>query len=84
VPALSFPRRGFASPRCIAHHARMAFPTISTPCVRNCTLDREGICLGCHRTLDEIMRWRDLGEAERLRLMREVLPARAARADAPA
>ena len=53
--------------------------TISSPCIRTCTLDHDQVCLGCHRTLEEIVRWRELGEAERLRLMREVLPSRANR-----
>lgn len=57
----------------------MEVRAVSTPCVRTCTLDRENVCLGCHRTLDEIVRWRELGEAERLRLMRDVLPLRATR-----
>ena len=51
---------------------------VSTPCIRTCTLDRDGVCIGCRRTVDEIIRWRDMGEAERLRLMRDVLPLRAA------
>lgn len=68
----------FAPRARIAHHARMASPSpVSTPCIRTCTLDRDGVCMGCHRTLDEIVRWRDMGEAERLRLMRDVLPLRA-------
>ena len=55
----------------------MDVPPASTPCIRVCTLDRDGVCIGCHRTVEEIIRWRDMGEAERLRLMREVLPSRA-------
>ena len=51
---------------------------VSTPCIRTCTLDRDGVCIGCRRTVDEIIRWRDMGEAERLRLMRDVLPLRTA------
>jgi predicted Fe-S protein YdhL (DUF1289 family) len=51
----------------------------STPCNRTCSLDRDGVCLGCHRTVDEIVRWREMDEAERLRMMREVLPLRAKR-----
>lgn len=57
----------------------MEIATASTPCIRACTLDREGVCLGCHRTVDEIIRWREMDEAERLRLMRDVLPLRAKR-----
>lgn len=76
MPALSFFGRRFAPAAGIAHHVRMDASPISTPCTRVCTLDRDGMCIGCHRTVDEIVRWRDMGEAERLRLMREVLPLR--------
>lgn len=30
---------------------------IESPCVRNCTLNKEKVCIGCWRTLDEIMAW---------------------------
>jgi predicted Fe-S protein YdhL (DUF1289 family) len=55
----------------------MKTATASTPCTRVCALDRDGVCLGCHRTVDEIVRWRDMDESERQRLMRDVLPLRA-------
>jgi len=28
-----------------------------SPCVRNCCLDSNDICLGCFRSMDEIMMW---------------------------
>lgn len=28
-----------------------------SPCVRNCCLTPEDICLGCFRSLDEILQW---------------------------
>ncbi|UGA56132.1 DUF1289 domain-containing protein [Vibrio sp. VB16] len=28
-----------------------------SPCIRHCCLDEEDICLGCHRSLSEIMQW---------------------------
>lgn len=28
-----------------------------SPCVRNCCLDEQDVCLGCGRTLDEIKIW---------------------------
>lgn len=31
--------------------------TLNSPCVRNCCLDPNDICLGCFRSLDEIMQW---------------------------
>ena len=47
----------------------------STPCIGICRVER-GHCIGCLRTLPEIAAWGRMSEAERLRIMREVLPAR--------
>lgn len=42
----------------------------STPCVNICRLDPQtGLCAGCGRTLDEIARWGEISEDERLALM---------------
>jgi predicted Fe-S protein YdhL (DUF1289 family) len=51
---------------------------ILTPCIGVCELDDAGLCRGCHRTVDEIASWSALGDAERTRIMNEVLPLRAA------
>jgi predicted Fe-S protein YdhL (DUF1289 family) len=29
----------------------------ASPCVRNCCLDDEDVCMGCGRRLDEILAW---------------------------
>lgn len=47
-----------------------------TPCIGVCRLDERGYCIGCLRTGDEIARWRGMNDGERLRVMRDVLPAR--------
>jgi len=39
------------------------------PCVRNCCLDESDICLGCERSLTEILNWRAASENEK----REIL-----------
>lgn len=51
-------------------------PAPLSPCIGICKLDSRGYCEGCLRTGDEIARWRGMNDAERLRLMREVLPTR--------
>jgi predicted Fe-S protein YdhL (DUF1289 family) len=51
-------------------------PPAATPCIGICRLDPQGYCIGCRRTIDEIGRWRAMSEAERLRVMRDVLPLR--------
>jgi predicted Fe-S protein YdhL (DUF1289 family) len=44
--------------------------TISSPCIRVCILDPEtGLCEGCGRTREEIARWYELGEEERIEIM---------------
>jgi|GEM_PF-505000 len=40
-------------------------PTIASPCVRNCCLNEEDICLGCFRSLDEITGWYQADDAAR-------------------
>jgi uncharacterized protein len=47
-----------------------------SPCIGICRLDVRGYCEGCLRTGDEIARWRGMDEQERIRYMRDVLPAR--------
>jgi predicted Fe-S protein YdhL (DUF1289 family) len=37
----------------------------SSPCVRNCCLNHDDICLGCFRSLDEIMLWTKVDENTR-------------------
>lgn len=49
---------------------------IETPCIGLCKLDPAGaFCIGCKRTLDEIMRWRTMTGEERRAVM-AALPAR--------
>lgn len=38
---------------------------VPSPCVRNCCLDENDICLGCYRSLSEILRWGEAKEEEK-------------------
>lgn len=51
---------------------------ILTPCTGVCTLDEQGLCLGCHRSAAEITRWVQMDDEERRRLMERELPRREA------
>ena len=42
-----------------------------SPCIRQCCLNENDICLGCYRTLDEITGWRDKSE----QLQKQILVA---------
>ncbi|MDO9214286.1 MAG: DUF1289 domain-containing protein [Methylococcales bacterium] len=37
----------------------------NSPCVRNCCLDNDDICLGCFRSLEEIRQWSAVDEQTR-------------------
>jgi predicted Fe-S protein YdhL (DUF1289 family) len=54
-----------------------AASTVLTPCIGLCRLDANGYCEGCLRSGEEIARWRGMDDSERLRYLREILPARA-------
>ncbi len=42
---------------------------VESPCVRLCTLDRDDVCLGCHRHIDEICAWAAADDDERRRIL---------------
>ena len=54
------------------------FRAVLSPCIGICTLDREGLCEGCHRSASEISAWLHMDDAQRLHLIETVLPQREA------
>lgn len=42
---------------------------ISSPCVRNCCLDDADVCLGCGRTLQEIIHWSEADNREKQKIL---------------
>ncbi len=43
--------------------------TIKSPCIQVCTLDDEKICLGCHRSAEEIKGWHTMTYEQKLQVM---------------
>jgi len=43
--------------------------SLQTPCVRNCCLDENDTCLGCYRSLSEILGWNEATEKERTEVL---------------
>ena len=39
--------------------------TVTSPCVRDCCLDEAEVCMGCGRTLQDILRWHAASDEER-------------------
>jgi uncharacterized protein len=55
---------------------------LASPCVRNCCLDEDNVCMGCGRSLQEIVEWGTASDAEKTAILArsgERLGARAAR-----
>ncbi len=49
-----------------------------SPCINVCQMHvRQGLCVGCYRTLDEIARWATMPEAERAQVLEAVLERKA-------
>lgn len=45
---------------------------VRSPCVNVCALDERDVCIGCHRTADEILRWTRMSDDERREVLRHV------------
>ena len=59
-------------------------PAASSPCIKLCVIDRlTGLCEGCGRTLQEVMQWGAMNEADRITIMAQ-LPERNALWSRPA
>jgi predicted Fe-S protein YdhL (DUF1289 family) len=52
---------------------------LASPCVRNCCLDDGNVCMGCGRSLEEIVQWGTASDADKTAILarsRERLRAR--------
>ncbi|MEN7342300.1 MAG: DUF1289 domain-containing protein [Pseudomonadota bacterium] len=50
-----------------------------SPCISVCTLDEDNVCMGCFRTLDEIIDWTMLDDAEKQAVLDNVATRAAGR-----
>ncbi len=58
-------------------------PIQASPCVRNCCLDADDVCLGCGRHLQEIIAWQQADRAERAAILERATARRAGRDPLP-
>ncbi|MEH6822537.1 MAG: DUF1289 domain-containing protein [Motiliproteus sp.] len=47
-------------------------PAINSPCIRNCCLDEQDICLGCGRSLDEILQWGGADDRRKRQILKQI------------
>jgi predicted Fe-S protein YdhL (DUF1289 family) len=52
---------------------------LGSPCVRNCCLDDDNVCLGCGRSLAEIVRWSNAPDDEKRGILERAKQRAAAR-----
>ncbi|WP_081628013.1 DUF1289 domain-containing protein [Sphingobium indicum] len=45
---------------------------VTSPCRNLCALDAARVCIGCGRTIDEIVHWRSMGDDARAAVMARV------------
>ncbi|UTW00774.1 DUF1289 domain-containing protein [Marinomonas rhizomae] len=44
-------------------------PNIKSPCIRQCCLDGDDVCVGCYRTITEIMDWQKSTQSQKLEVL---------------
>ncbi|MCP3849041.1 MAG: DUF1289 domain-containing protein [Gammaproteobacteria bacterium] len=44
----------------------------NSPCIRNCCLNEEDICIGCFRSIDEIMCWSASSTQEKIAILERI------------
>lgn len=55
-----------------------ARPKASSPCINVCVIDPfTGLCEGCGRTLDEVVQWGMMSEAQRIAIMAQLADRKA-------
>lgn len=55
----------------MSENTAVSEPPILSPCVRNCCLDDANVCLGCGRSITEIMGWSAASAAERRDILKQ-------------
>lgn len=45
-------------------------PAVESPCVGVCQLDAHKVCIGCHRSIDEICEWSTAANARKREILR--------------
>jgi len=51
---------------------------VDSPCIRRCTLDEHDVCIGCLRSIDEILVWSKSSDEERLAILERTRERRTA------
>jgi predicted Fe-S protein YdhL (DUF1289 family) len=55
---------------------------VASPCIKICQLDAGGICIGCHRSMQEIAAWASASDEEKRSILQQVAQRAASAANA--
>ncbi len=45
------------------------YDTVISPCVSICRLDKDNVCMGCYRTVEEVREWYNLSNEEKQKIL---------------
>ena len=45
------------------------YDTVISPCVSICRLDKNDVCMGCYRTVEEVREWYNLSNEEKQKIL---------------
>jgi len=48
----------------------LKIPTIEKPCIRQCCLNEEDVCVGCFRTFEDMRKWHKVSDEEKNEMLR--------------
>jgi len=54
--------------------------SLDSPCIRNCCLDEQDICLGCYRSIEEITGWYKASDMNKHEILARCAHRKAAKA----
>ena len=57
-----------------------SFGSVPSPCVRNCCLDEQSVCMGCYRSIAEICAWHEAPDSGKIEILVRCRSRYAARA----
>ncbi|MFW5848045.1 MAG: DUF1289 domain-containing protein [bacterium] len=49
---------------------------VKSPCINVCRIDKDNVCIGCYRTLNEIDSWSKLKDKEKLEVRKKAVERR--------
>ncbi|MEZ5083210.1 MAG: DUF1289 domain-containing protein [Bacteroidales bacterium] len=44
---------------------------LKSPCIKVCKYDEDSICIGCHRTMNEITSWLFMNDEQKMQSLKE-------------